>query len=106
VTYTAAVALGLAGAVLLDLVALRTRLLTRGAFWAAYPIILVFQLISNGLLTGRGVVRYDPGAIIGWRIAYAPVEDLGFGFALVLATLSVWVRLGYRRADQRSGAGR
>jgi lycopene cyclase domain-containing protein len=96
-TYTAAAAIGLAGAVLLDLVALRTRLLTRGAFWAAYPIILVFQLISNGVLTGRGVVRYDPGAIIGWRIVHAPVEDLAFGFALVLATLSVWVRVGNYR---------
>jgi lycopene cyclase domain-containing protein len=97
VTYTAAVGVALAGAVLLDLVVLRTRLLGRAAFWAAYPIVLVFQLISNGVLTGRGVVRYDPAAILGWRVAYAPVEDLGFGFALVLVTLSVWVRLGDRR---------
>ncbi len=91
-----AVVLGLVAAVLLDLVALRTRLLTRRAFWATYPIIFVFQLISNGILTGRGVVRYDPGAILGWRLAYAPVEDLGFGFALVLSTLSLWVWLGRR----------
>lgn len=105
-SYPAAVAIGLVGAVLLDLVALRTRLLTRGVFWATYPIILVFQLISNGVLTGRGVVRYDPGAILGWRIGYAPVEDLGFGFALVLATLSLWVWLGRRGVDQGPGAGR
>jgi lycopene cyclase domain-containing protein len=96
VTYTVAVALGLAGAVLLDLVVLRTRLLVRRAFWATYPIILVFQLIANGVLTGRGVVRYAPAAILGWRVAYAPVEDLAFGFALVLATLSLWVWLARR----------
>jgi lycopene cyclase domain-containing protein len=40
------------------------------------------------------VVRYNPDAILGLRIVYAPVEDLAFGFALVLTTLSVWVRLG------------
>jgi lycopene cyclase domain-containing protein len=38
-------------------------------------------------------VRYDPDAIVGLRIAYAPVEDLLFGFALVLLTLSIWTRL-------------
>jgi lycopene cyclase domain-containing protein len=106
VTYTVAVALGLAGAVLLDLVALRTRLLTRGVFWVAYPIVLVFQLLANGVLTGRGVVRYNPAAILGARIAYAPVEDLGFGFALVLATLSLWVWLGRRGVERKPRAGR
>jgi hypothetical protein len=52
------------------------------------------------VLTGVPVVRYDPNVIIGWRIAYAPVEDLLFGFALVLLTLSTWVWLG-RRARAR-----
>jgi lycopene cyclase domain-containing protein len=57
----------------------------------AYAIILCFQLIVNGILTGIPVVRYDRDRIIGWRIAYAPVEDLLFGFALVTITLSLWV---------------
>lgn len=103
-SYTAAVGLGVAAAVLLDLAVLRTRLLAGRAFWATYPIVLVFQLLSNGVLTGRGVVRYNRHAILGWRIAYAPVEDLAFGFALVLATLSLWVWLG-RRAAGRGAAG-
>ena len=60
-------------------------------FWLTYPIVLVFQLVFNGVLTGRGVVRYDPGTILGVRLAHAPVEDLLFGFALVLTTLSLWV---------------
>ncbi len=37
---------------------------------------------------------YHPDAIIGIRIASAPVEDLLFGFALVLGTLTSWIRLG------------
>lgn len=100
-TYTVAALLGATGAIFVDLFMLRTRLLRRPVFWATYPIIILFQMISNGILTGRNIVRYDPAAIIGLRLAHAPVEDLVFGFALVLLTLSVWVWLG-RRGVQRT----
>jgi lycopene cyclase domain-containing protein len=96
VSYTTAALLGVLLAALLDLLILRTRLLTRAVFWATYPIIFGFQLISNGILTGRKIVVYNPDAIIGWRLVYAPVEDLLFGFALVLSSLSLWVALGRR----------
>jgi lycopene cyclase domain-containing protein len=104
-SYTAAALIGVVLALGLDLGVLRTRLVTRAVFWWTYPLILIFQLIANGVLTGRGVVRYAPGAIIGWRIAYAPVEDIGFGFALVLVTLSIWVWLGRRGLDREPRAG-
>src|SRR3954454_19568535 len=93
-TYTVAALLGVAGALAVDLVVLRTRLVTRAVFWATYPIIITFQLLSNGILTGRRIVVYDPAAIIGWRLVHAPVEDLLFGFAMVLLTLAIWVWLG------------
>jgi lycopene cyclase domain-containing protein len=105
VSYTAAALLGVLGAVLVDLVVLRTRLVTRVVFWSTYPIVIVFQLLSNGILTGRHIVIYDPAAILGLRIAYAPVEDLLFGFALVLLTLSLWVWLGRRGVDRSPRAG-
>jgi lycopene cyclase domain-containing protein len=101
VTYTVAALAAVVAAVALDIAVLRTRLVRRKVFWATYPIVLGFQLLFNGVLTGRGVVRYDPDTILGVRVAYAPVEDLLFGFALVLATLSLWVWLDGRRA--RSG---
>ncbi|MFV2019517.1 lycopene cyclase domain-containing protein [Micromonospora sp. LOL_023] len=104
-SYTFAAVLGVVGAVLIDLVVLRTRLVLRAVFWATYPIIVGFQLLSNGILTGRDIVRYDPAAIIGLRIAYAPVEDLLFGFAMVLFTLSVWVWLGRRGVQREPAAG-
>jgi lycopene cyclase domain-containing protein len=96
VTYTVAAALGVVGAVALDLVVLRTRLLGGLVFWVTYPIVFGCQLVSNGVLTGRGVVRYAPDAILGVRLVAAPVEDLAFGFALVLSSLSTWVWLGRR----------
>ncbi len=104
-TYTAAALLGVAGSVLVDLLVLRTRLITRAVFWATYPIIITFQLLSNGILTGRRIVIYDPAAITGLRIVYAPVEDLFFGFALILLTLSVWVWLGRRGIQRTPAAG-
>jgi lycopene cyclase domain-containing protein len=105
VSYTAAALLGVLGAVLVDLVVLRTRLVTRVVFWSTYPIIITFQLLSNGILTGRHIVIYDPAAILGLRIVHAPVEDLFFGFALVLLTLSIWVWLGRRGVDRTPRAG-
>ena len=104
-TYTAAALLGVFLALVVDLFVLRTRLVTRLVFWATYPIIITFQLLSNGILTGRGIVLYDPAAIIGWRIAYAPVEDLFFGFAMILLTLSVWIWLGRRGVQRTPAAG-
>ncbi len=101
-TYTAAVLIALAASLAVDLLVLRTRLVTRGVFWCTYPIILIFQLAANGVLTGRGIVRYAPSAIIGWRVVHAPAEDIGFGFALVLTTLSIWVWLGRRGIDREA----
>jgi lycopene cyclase domain-containing protein len=101
VSYTLLALLGVAAAILVDLSLLRTKLLRRKAFWTAYGIVVLFQLVVNGLLTGLHVVRYDSRRIIGWRIAYAPVEDLLFGFAMVMLTLSMWVWLG-RRAGRRA----
>jgi lycopene cyclase domain-containing protein len=105
VTYTGAALLGVAGALAVDLLVLRTQLIARAVFWATYPIVIVFQLLSNGILTGRRIVIYDPAAILGWRIAYAPVEDLLFGFAMVLLTLSLWVWWGRRGVDRTPRAG-
>ena len=78
-TYTVAAALGVLGALILDLIVLRTRLVLSVVWWVTYPIVLAGQLVSNGILTGRGVVRYNPDAILGLRVVYAPVEDLAFG---------------------------
>jgi lycopene cyclase domain-containing protein len=98
VNYTATAIGAVLGAVGFDLLLARTRLLTRRAFWTSYAIMLGFQLLVNGILTGLHVVRYDRHRIIGPRIVYAPVEDLLFGFAMVLVTLSTWVLLGRRAA--------
>lgn len=97
-TYTLTACLGALAAIGVDQLLLRTNLLRRKAFWTAYAIVLGFQLVVNGLLTGLRIVRYDRHGIIGLRIVHAPVEDLLFGFALVTTTLSLWVWWGRRAA--------
>jgi len=104
VSYTVLAVIGVLGAVGVDAVVLRTRLVGRRLFWAAYGIVVFFQLVTNGILTGLEVVRYDEAAILGPRLVFAPVEDLLFGFALILLTLSTWVWLG-RRGPLRDRAG-
>ncbi len=91
-TYTQIALFAVAAAVVTDLFIARTRLLLSKKFWTAYGIMVFFQLLTNWWLTSRNIVMYSPEAIIGVRIASAPVEDLLFGFALVLLTLSFWTK--------------
>lgn len=118
-TYTQLGLVAVVLVVLIDLFVLRTRLVTRRAFWVSYAIIVFFQLITNGMFTGFGIVRYDGEAIIGstsptegpppflgdGRIAFAPAEDLLFGFALVLLSLCFWVWWGRRGVDRTPTSG-
>ncbi|SFD50423.1 lycopene cyclase domain-containing protein [Klenkia taihuensis] len=97
-SYSALAVTAVVVVLLLDLVVYRTRMVTRKAYWTAYAIIVSFQLLMNGVLTGLGVVTYDPGTIWGPRIAYAPVEDLLFGWAMVTLTLASWAAVN-RRAN-------
>jgi len=89
-----------ATAVMVDLFLFRNSMLTRTAFWTSYAIILPFQLLTNWWLTSRNIVMYNPSAIIGIRICSAPLEDLLFGFALVLSVMGMWEFWG-RRGVQR-----
>lgn len=112
-TYTALAVIAVLASVCVDRWLVRSRLTSSRNWWTAYGILLAFQLITNAWLTGRGIVRYDAGAIIGgarvrwWgdgRVFWAPVEDLGFGFGLVLVTCAVWDRLRphHRRSCEAS----
>ena len=103
-SYSALAVTAVVAVLVVDLAVYRTRMVTRPVFWAAYAIIVTFQLLMNGVLTGLDVVVYDPDAIWGPRIAYAPVEDLLFGFAMVTLTLASWAAVN-RRANNASRRG-
>lgn len=100
-TYTQIALMAVVCAAVLDLFIVRTKLLTRKAFWTSYAIILPFQLLTNWWLTSRNIVMYDRNKILGPRLASAPLEDIAFGFALILGVLSLWVFWGRRGIEAK-----
>ena len=99
-TYTQIALLSFVLSIVFDLRVTKIQLFTRKVFWTSYAIIVPFQLITNWWLTSRNIVMYKPESIIGLRIASAPVEDLFFGFSLLLSVLSLWVYIG--KKNQRA----
>ena len=99
--YTDIAVLAFLFSVIFDLFIIKARLLRRAVFWTSYAIILPFQLLTNWWLTSRNIVMYSPEAIIGSRIASAPVEDLLFGFALILFVMNMWIFWGKKGMQKR-----
>ena len=97
--YTVASACGVVLTVLLEVLVLRTGLFRDPRYWVALAIVAAFQLLVNGVLTCPPIVSYDPDQILGPRLVCAPIEDLGFGFAMVTTTIALW-----RRAARLSAA--
>ena len=105
-------------AVLTDLYILRTRVLKLKMFWLSYFIMLFFQFVTNGILTKLLIVRYNDFAIIGGdyttktppligdgRLFYAPVEDVFFGFSMILFSISIWIWLGKKNIQREPYSG-
>ena len=93
-SYSQIAVVAVIAAVLFDLFGVKTKLVTKKVFWTSYAIIFPMQLITNWWLTSRNIVMYSPAAINGHRLAGAPLEDLLFGFSLLLGVLAMWIYLG------------
>ena len=89
-TYTQIAIFAVLFAISFDLYLFNTQLLKRKVFWTSYAIIVGFQLLTNWWLTSNEIVMYADSEIIGQRLAGAPIEDLLFGFSMILLTISAW----------------
>ena len=89
-------------AVLLDLFILKSQMITRGIFWITYALILPFQLLTNWWLTSKDIVMYSSDQIIGQRLAGAPIEDLLFGFSMIVLSLALWEFFSKRAQSQQA----
>lgn len=98
-TYTfEAVALAIV-AVAVDRWITRARVIRTATFWITWVVVAAFQIPVDGALTrlSAPVVEYRAGTYLGVRLDHAiPIEDFLYGFALVLLTISLWVRFGPR----------
>lgn len=92
-TYTQITVYALIITIFFDMFVTRNSLLSTLRFWLSYAIIFPFQLITNWWLTSREIVIYNSDAIIGLRLAGAPIEDLIFGFAMILAVMTTWEKM-------------
>jgi len=81
----------------------RTGIFRSLQYWLAMVIIFFFQILVDGWLTRLDdpVVRYTPGMFLGIRFPLSiPIEDFGFGFALVTAVIITWKALGRREVRE------
>jgi lycopene cyclase domain-containing protein len=69
---------------------LGTRVTARRSFWVAIAIMFFFKIPSNGYLTWRPIVIYNPAYFLGIRLGTIPVEDFFYGFGLITLTLVLW----------------
>jgi len=87
--------------VVLDVALVRTRLLATVSFWITLGIVWGFQILVDGWLTKlrAPIVIYDEASFSGVRIFRdSPIEDFGFGFAMIVATLMVWETIARRHS--------
>ena len=69
-------------------------------------IIFAFQIPVDGWLTklSAPIVIYNPDEILGLRAPWdIPIEDFGFGFAMVTLAILLWRRWLDRRPASRGG---
>ena len=74
-------------------------------YWWTMVIIFAFQIPVDGWLTklSAPIVIYNPDEILGLRAPWdIPIEDFGFGFAMVTLAILLWRRW----VDRRSPPGR
>lgn len=100
--YTVATLAAVLVVVAIELLWARTGIFRTLQYWLALAIVFFFQVLVDGWLTRLSdpVVRYAPGTFLGVRFPLdIPIEDFGFGFALVTAVIVAWEVAG--RREQR-----
>ena len=91
--YTVMTALGMIVVVGLELLVFRSGIFRHAKYWAALAICLGFQCLVDGWLTKLSdpIVIYNPDMFLGIRFPFdIPIEDFGFGFAMITAVLMLW----------------
>lgn len=99
--YTILTVIALVAVPALELLWLRTGLFRRPAYWISMAIVLGFQVLVDGWLTklSAPIVLYDDAMTLGIRFPFdIPIEDFGFGAAMVTLAMLLWTRAGSTEA--------
>ena len=102
--YTVLTLIAVGAVVVLELAWLRTGIFTTVQYWLAMGIVFAFQIPMDGWLTKLSdpIVIYNPEEHLGIRAPWdIPIEDFGFGFAMVTLAILLW-RKALDRQKSRS----
>ena len=97
--YTLATIVAVLVVVAVELLWARTGIFRTAQFWLTMAIVFFFQVLVDGWLTRLAdpIVRYSPAQFAGVRFPFdIPIEDFGFGFALVTGSIIAWQLAGRR----------
>lgn len=97
--YTALTLIGIVLVVAYELLIAKTGIFRTASYWIAMLIIGFFQVLVDGWLTKQSstIVNYNEATFSGIRVFFhTPIEDFGFGFAMVTLTMVIWDQLGAR----------
>jgi lycopene cyclase domain-containing protein len=100
--YTLLTAVAIVAVVLLELGWLRTGVFGTLQYWISMIIVFAFQIPVDGWLTKLSdpIVIYNPDEMLGLRMPWdIPVEDFGFGFAMVTLAILLWRRWCQNHGD-------
>ncbi len=101
--YTILTLVGIAAIVAWELRWARTGIFRSARYWIAMGIVFFFQIWVDGWLTklSAPIVIYHPAQHTGIRFPWdIPIEDFGFGFAMVTLTIMCWIRLEPKEASR------
>jgi lycopene cyclase domain-containing protein len=77
------------------------RLLRRPRFLLLLALLSFGTIMFDGYLVARPVLQYGWRFLTGIQLGWVPLEDFGYGIALVIVAVSVWE--GLERAGRRHG---
>ena len=104
--YTVLTVLAVVAVVIAELVYFKTGIFSTAQYWLSIAIIFAFQILVDGWLTKlpAPIVIYDPDEFLGLRAPWdIPIEDFGFGFAMVTMAILLWRRWLDRRPSSSGG---
>jgi lycopene cyclase domain-containing protein len=98
--YTVITCFAVVAVVAAELLYFKSGIFTTAQYWWTIVIIFAFQIPVDGWLTklSAPIVIYNPNEILGLRTPWdIPIEDFGFGFAMVTLAILLWRRWLARR---------
>lgn len=93
--YTLATLITMIAVILIEVLWFHTGIFRSAQYWISLAIMFSFQVPVDGWLTKLSdpIVIYAPEYMLGVRFPWdIPIEDFGFGFAMLTLAILVWKR--------------